>query len=107
MKSNTIEYFDWTDIKSEICKEMHIEEKYFRDYHNLIGGEYKDLWHEWLRYFDEELSNDIIKNVEMGERIDCKIEWIKSDKKDWLEPFVIAIYKIWEDNNVKFVKYSW
>ena len=51
MVKHTVEYFDWFDIQKEICKEMGIEEQYFRDYHKLIGGEYKDLWHEWLHYF--------------------------------------------------------
>ena len=34
MKTKTIKYFDWFDIKTEICKEMGI-----RDYHKIIGGE--------------------------------------------------------------------
>lgn len=107
LKSQIVIYFDWRDIQSEICKEMNIDEKYFRDYHELIGGEYKDLWHEWMNYFDSELSNDTIRNVEMGERYNCKIEWVKSDKKEWLESFVAAIYKIWEDNDIEYVKYCW
>ena len=105
MESKTIKYFEWSDIQSEICKEMNIDKKYFRDYHELIGGKYKNLWHEWMNYFDSELRNDTIIRVEMGEHIDCKIEWIKSDKKDWLEPFIIAVYKVWDDNDIKYVKY--
>jgi hypothetical protein len=107
MKSKTIQVFNWKDIKSDICREMGIEEKYFRDYHKLIGGDYKDLWHEWMNYFNSEFTNDTIKNVELGERLDCKIEWITEDGKEWLEPFVTAVYKIWDDNDIEYVQYFW
>ena len=76
------------------------------NYHNLIGGEYKDLWHEWLTYFDDAI-NDTIKANDLGEKIESKLEWIKNDGKDWLEPFVIAVYKVWDDNEIEYVKYSW
>ena len=44
MESKEIKFFEWKDIQSEICKEMNIDEQYFRDYHKIIGGDYKDLW---------------------------------------------------------------
>ena len=106
MISKNINYFDWCDIRKEICKEMNIKEGDFRDYHSVIGGDYKDLWHEWMHYFSE-VYNDTIIPIEMGEMIESKISWIKDDKKDWLEPFVNAVYKVWEDNNIEYVKYSW
>jgi hypothetical protein len=107
MKNKTIVVFDWSDIKSEICKEMGIKENLFRDYHNVIGGDYKDLWHEWLNYFNSELTNDSIQSVDLGESAECKIEWVKEDGKDWLEPFINAVYKVWEDNEIEYVSYSW
>jgi hypothetical protein len=85
---------------------MNIDESYFRDYHKLIGGEYKDLWHEWLEYFDE-VRNDTIVHNDLDERKESKLEWIKGDDKEWLEPFVDAVYKVWDDNNIKYIKYSW
>lgn len=106
MESKTIQYYDWRDIQKQICIEMNIDEQYFRDYHKVIGGEYKDLWHEWLRYFSD-VENDTIKNVIVDELIESKIEWVKSDGKEWLEPFVIAVYKIWDDYNIQYVKYCW
>ncbi len=106
MEDKIIKYFEWDDIKKEICFEMDIDEKYFRNYHEIIGGEYKDLWHEWLYYFDT-VYNDVITHNDLGECIESKLEWVKQDNKDWLEPFVNAIYNIWDKYNIKYVKYCW
>lgn len=107
MKSKTITYFDWSDIKKEICKEMKIAEIYFRDYHKKIGGDYKDLWHEWMEYFSSEIRNGDIHQFDLGECIESKIEWIRQDEKEWLEPFVKAVYKVCDKYNIKNIKYSW
>lgn len=107
MKAKTIKVYDWDDIQVEICKEMGLEQKYFRDYHLVVGGKFKDLWHEWLNYFDSGVINDHILPCDMGETIDCKLEWVKEDGKDWLEPFVKAVYKVWDDNGIEYVSYSW
>lgn len=58
IKVSTLEYVNFNDIEEFICKELGIEQKYFRDYHKatvlengihkVIGGEYKDLWHVWM-----------------------------------------------------------
>jgi len=107
MKGEIIELYDWLDIQKEICLEMGIEQQYFRDYHKVIGGKYKDLWHEWLEYFDVEVRNDTIVRNDLGESIESKLEWIKEDGKDWLEPFVEAVYKVWDKFNIQYVRYSW
>ena len=36
MTEHKLEFFDWFDIQKEICKEMGIEDQYFRDYHKLV-----------------------------------------------------------------------
>lgn len=107
LTSKNVEYFEWRDIKSQICKEMAIDEKYFRDYHKVIGGSYKDLWHVWLEYFNE-VHNGAIVLSDLGERMDIKIKWIcQTDNKPWAEPFIKAVYKVWDDNDIEYVKYSW
>lgn len=106
MISKEIKYFDWIDIQKEICKEMNLDGKYFRDYHKVIGGEYKDLWHEWMEYFDG-VKNDTIVRSDLGECVESKLEWVKEDGKDWLEPFVNAVYKVWDDNGIEYVRYFW
>lgn len=40
---------------------MGIDEKYFRDYHKIVGGEYLDLWHASIdTILPANLSNDVI-----------------------------------------------
>ncbi len=107
MKKTTIDYVDWLDIQKEICKEMGIEEKFFRDYHKVVGGEYKDLWHIWLEYFDSEVTNDTIVFNDCDERMDIKIEWITEEGDEWAIPFVEAVYKIWDKFEIGYIKYSW
>lgn len=107
MKANNLTYYNWDDIKLEICKEMDISENYFRDYHKLIGGEYKDLWHAWLDLFDPEVSNEAINFVDCEEDMDLKIEGVKEAGKDWLEPFIRAVYKVWETYRIENVRYYW
>ncbi len=107
MESKTVKYFDWFDIRTEICKEMGIDEELFRDYHKIVGGEYKDLWHAWLKYFESDISNGDIRQNDVGESMESKLDWVKSDGKDWLEPFVIAVYKVWDDNEIEWVQYAW
>jgi hypothetical protein len=104
--SQNIEVFNWLDIQREICKDMGIDEKYFRDYHKIIGGDYKDLWHEWMEYFDE-VYNDTIRHNDLSDSMESKLEWVKDDGKDWLEPFITSIYKIWDKYGIEYVKYSW
>lgn len=107
MTQKTIEYFDWTDIQTEICKTMNLDEKYFRDYHEVVGGEYKDLWHSWLEYFDSEITNGSIHYNDLGETLESKLEWIKSDNREWLEPFVKAVYEVFDKYGIQYIKYSW
>lgn len=107
MKSKTIKFFDWFDIQKEICKEMGIEEENFRDYHKVIGGEYKDLWHVWMEYFESDITNGHIVSNDLGESIESKLEWVKEDGKEWLEPFIKAAYKVWDDYGIENVQYSW
>ena len=109
MISNDLKYFNWCDIQKEICKEMVIDEVYFRDYHKVVGGDYKDLWHEWINYFQSSTGgiNDTIKYSDIGESFDSKLSWILEDNKEWLVPFVISVYKIWDKYGIEYVRYSW
>ena len=106
MESVTIKCFRWDEIRTKICEQMGIDVKDFRNYHRVIGGEYKDLWHEWLNYFDGECVIDVIKFNDLGETMESKISWVKEDGKDWLEPFIKAAYKVWEDNEIEYVAYG-
>jgi len=107
MTEHKLDFFDWFDIQKEICKEMDIEEKYFRDYHKLVGGEYKDLWHIWLEYFQSDVTNDTIVRNDCDERMDVKIEWINEECDEWAIPFVEAVYKVWDKFEIENVRYRW
>lgn len=107
MEFETIKVYKWRDIEKEICKEMGIEHKYFRDYHKVIGGEYKDLWHEWMRYFQSDIMNGHINQFELGEMIEYKLEWVKEDDKEWLSDFVKVVYKIFDEMGIEYIEYSW
>jgi 5'-deoxynucleotidase YfbR-like HD superfamily hydrolase len=107
----TITLYDWTDVQAEICKEMGIEKKYFRNYHELTGGEYKDLWHEWLEFFDQEVRNDTTNEVYLSDAIESMLEWISEENKPWLKPFIEAVYRIWkkyeDEKECINIRYCW
>ena len=107
MNKQTLEYFEWNDIRLEICKEMGIEEQYFRDYQKLVGGDYKDLWHIWMEYFESNVTNDTIIPNECDESLDSKIDWITEDGYKWAIPFVEAVYRVWDRFGIEYVRYSW
>lgn len=109
MKSKSISYFEWNDIQEAICKEMNIKKNEFRDYHDVIGGYYKDLWHEWLYFFcNDQVSNDVIifKDINRDD-INHHLGWVKEENKEWLTPFIYAVYNVWENNGIKYVRFSW
>jgi hypothetical protein len=107
IKEHTMKYHLWFDIQTTICEKMGIDEKYFRDYHEIVGGEYKDLWHIWLEYFESEVTNGHIMYNDLGEMPEYKKESLEEDGKEWAFPFVDAVYEVWDDNEIENVKYSW
>lgn len=108
MKAENIKVYSWREIQKEICSKMGIDEKYFRDLHKLIGGDYKDLWHIWLNNIDPELSNDTISQVWIDEelRIDDE-KWKDDEGKNWLNAFFEAVKQVFDENDIVWVHYSW
>jgi hypothetical protein len=51
--------------------------------------------------------NDHITSNDLGEHMESKLSWVKGDGKDWLEPFVTAVYKVWDDYEIENVRYRW
>jgi hypothetical protein len=108
MKTHTIQYHNWSDIIPEICKEMSIEEKDFTAYHNLTGGENKNLGYEWVDYFDPDMGASRLKHFVLDQRdMDYKLEVTAEDGKAWLEPFVRAVYAVWKKHCITHIQYSW
>lgn len=57
IQKQTLEYFEWVDVEKYICDELGIETSQFRDYNEVVGGGYKDLWHVWMTINQDNISN--------------------------------------------------
>lgn len=92
----------WDDVQNELCRLMGIDPKFFRDYHKLVGGDYKDLWHVWLKLNYDDISNDSCKEFRS-----YKIE--EDPEEDWQIPFYDAIDKLLEELQTDsiMIYYSW
>jgi len=107
IQSKTLIYVNWFDIRKEICDVMGIDEKYFRDYHRVVGGGYKDLWHLALETFiPSNMSNDTYVQLFRIEDDD-----IVEESEDWKKPFFLAYNKVMDeidpDNIGVLVSFSW
>lgn len=103
----TLIYYDWDDIEKQLCEYMNIEPKYFRNYHQVVGGEYKDFWHVWIKLVYDDVRNDSY--------ISMHIEMFK-DREDmfdrfgnWIQTFLDAINKLFEELNTEeiVIHYCW
>ena len=119
-QGKSIILYDWNDIEKEICKVMGIAEEHFRDYHKVVGGDYKDLWHVALDLIiPDNLSNDTILYLHPFEyklTIDHSegsvlMNYVKG-YGEWVIPFIKAYQKVIlelngnSDNGV-VVEFSW
>lgn len=120
VQGKSIILYDWNDIEKEICKVMGIAEEYFRDYHKVVGGYYKDLWHVALDLIiPDNLSNDTIVYLHPFDyklTIDYSegsvlMNYVK-EYGEWVIPFIEAYQKVIlglnanSDNGV-VVEFSW
>jgi len=114
MELKTLEYVEWNDLQKEICDEMGIKMEDFRNYHNVVGGTYKDLWHVWLWYIDHRMYNDSIMPTSMGDILDH--EWLTSELKkngfdDWGIPFLEVTQGVFEKYSTQYttlhIRYYW
>lgn len=62
-QSNTVQYYEWKEIERYLCSYIGIEKEYFRDYHKVVGGKYKDFWHVWLAYVNDNVYNNTLTLV--------------------------------------------
>ena len=113
MELKTLEYVEWKDLQKEICEVMGIRMEDFRNYHNVIGGKYKDLWHVWLWYIDHRLFNDSIIPTSMGDILDH--EWLKDELEshgfgDWGIEFLEATQRVFDKHSDDYslnIRYYW
>lgn len=107
MPKNVLVY-DWFEIQEMICQEMQIDEEYFRDYHKLVGGGYKDLWHEALdSIIPDSMHND--STVTVFALYDE--DWYLKNKPEWTWEFYKAVVKVFDKIDPKQdgveVNFSW
>lgn len=111
IKSKNIVVYDWFDIEQEICSIMAILTNKFRNYHDIVGGDYKDLWHVALKsVVPDSMANDTIVTM-FGLESDDEISYFISEHGEWTESFFHAYKKLFDQldpnfNGVK-VNFSW
>lgn len=104
----TVTVYNWFDIQDEICRMMGIPKDKFRDYHKIVGGDYKDFWHVALdSVVPENMQNGSIVTMFPHEDIEYSIE----EHGEWARPFFEAYGKLMDeldpDFNGVLVNFSW
>lgn len=109
IKVSTLKYVDFDDIKEFICKELGIGQGYFRDYHGIIGGAYKDLWHVWQGLVYDNVSNGTYATVWLSMMQDAlSSERMLHNYGDWIECLRKPLEKLREQlGDDILVYYSW
>jgi len=86
--SKQVTVYDWNDLRTALCEVMGIPEDKFRDYHEIVGGEYKDFWHVCLDVIiPDSMSNGNIVTMFRGDE-----EWF-DDEPD--SEWKILVIKAW------------
>jgi hypothetical protein len=89
--SRTAQIYDWFDIQNAICDRMGIGHEYFRDYHKIVGGDYKDLWHLALdKVVPQFMANGTIVTMYALEDWPDNQEWYLTEHGNWAAPFFDA-----------------
>lgn len=103
----TREYYDWDDIQEYICDNMGIETEEFREYHKVVGGKYKDLWHLWMDAIDYDVRNGSTQLVCLEyERLAYGSS--PNNRPEWQYPFFKAVDELAKEVGEEIhVRYSW
>lgn len=109
IKPKTIQYYNWFDIQKQLCVLMQIDETYFRNYHELVGGDYKDFWHVCLdSIVPDTMTNDSYVWM-WAETLETYLEEYMTE--DWQKPLFEAWDKFMSDadptDNGILVHFSW
>jgi len=110
LQPKTLAYYDWDDVQQFICDELNITNEQFRDYHEVIGGSYKDWWHVWMSIVYDDVSNDSYRTVWFDILIDVLNEKSTlNEYGDWvlaLQPILEKLEQQVGDKKM-IVYYSW
>lgn len=108
----TLVVYDWKEIQALICDEMQIPVDKFRDYHEIVGGEYKDLWHVALEFIvPDNMTNNTIVRLYAIEDLDQEPEYYGNVYGEWslvfLNAYNAVMDKLDPDFNGINVEFSW
>lgn len=100
MKPKQVEYYDYDEVEKKLCEYMDIEQKYFRDYHLLVGGEYKDCWHVLLDVWEGSFKgNDSYFTIWSDASDADDLEYWdyfleRHPQYEWATPLLLALNKL-------------
>lgn len=106
--SEIVDVYNWFDIQEYMCEYLGITKDQFRNYHSVVGGEYKDLWHVALEtIIPDNMQNDTILEIYTGH-----FEDLFTGEEDWKNDLLRAWNAVCKELYVKpddciFVKFSW
>ena len=97
--------YEWDEIEDMLCQEMQIDPKYFRDYHKLVGGEYKDFWHVVLEaLIPNHMANGTVVTM-------YSIPEDYEDEKPWkqvlFDAYIKVMQKIDPEDKGVLVSFAW
>jgi hypothetical protein len=103
-----ITVYDWFAIQEELSNIMGIPDDKFREYHKIVGGEYKDFWHVCLdSIIPDAMHNDSIVTMYYYDdetRFEGEDEWKNKVLQAWNK-----FYKSIDDSKYAgiYVQFSW
>jgi hypothetical protein len=97
--------YNWEEIETLLCQEMQIDPKYFRDYHELVGGEYKDFWLVALRWLvPEHVANGtVVTMYSIPENHEREQLW----EQLLFDAYIKVMQKIDPEDKGVSVEFSW
>lgn len=110
METQILEYYDWDGVENFLCEAMNFDPQYFRDYHKVAGGGYKDFWHVWLSINYDSINNDNYNTLYLDEySLNLVAEDIQEKYGEWALILVDALKKLREETGKDEITiyYSW
>lgn len=106
IQNHALTYYEWDDIEAFICEELGIQQAEFRDYHTIIGGEYKDLWHVWITLNYDDVRNDSYCCVWINV---LDFDGAEKEYGEWVRVLLPILNKLFDQlgSDHIYVHYSW
>lgn len=108
LEKQTLSYYDWNDIQQFLSEKMNIDISNFRNYHKVVGGEYKDFWHVWMDIVYQDVNNDSYKTYWFDMMLDKKDSMI-ANRGEWVSILFDALNELQKEVNEEYIviRYSW